>query len=89
MPGQCSNAVKAARAREAAAVAEKMKCTFLNSQIGLVLPVLFESSPSAGSSTGHSDNYLLVSTDISDLRGEVRQVRIRQRNNETLYGDIV
>ena len=88
MPDQCSNAVKAARAGEAAAVAEKMKLAFLDSQIGLSLPVLFESAASEKISTGHSDNYLLVSAEGGDLRGQIRQVRIDGRKDGILYGII-
>ena len=88
MPDQCPNAVKAARAGEAAAVAEKMKLAFLDSQIGLSLPVLFESVGSDGTSTGHSDNYLLVSTEGRDLRGKIRQVRINERKDGILHGVI-
>ena len=86
MPDQCPNAVKAARARDAAAVAETMKLAFMDSQIGLSLPVLFESGGGEGFCTGHSDNYLLVSTEGSDLQGKIRQVRIKERKDDVLYG---
>ena len=88
MPDQCPNAVKARRAREAAAVAEEMTIAFLDAQKGLTLPVLFESGETDGSCSGHSDNYLLVSTTGSGLKGKVRQVRITERKDEILYGVI-
>ncbi len=88
MPGQCLNAVKAARAREATTAAKEMKQSFLDSQIGLSLPVLFESSEDGNGSTGHSDNYILVSVDERELRGKLRQVRITERENEILRGVI-
>ena len=88
MPEQCTNAVKAARAKEASAVAEKMKKAFLDAQIGRSLPVLFESRESDNVCSGHSDNYLLVCVEGSHLKGEIRQVRIMQRKDEILYGVI-
>ena len=88
MPEQCTNAVKAARAKEASAVAEKMKKAFLDAQIGRSLPVLFESRESDNVCSGHSDNYLLVCVEGSHLKGEIRQVRIMKRKDEILYGVI-
>ena len=88
MPDQCSNAVKARRAREAAAVAEEMTIAFLDAQKGLTLSVLFESGGTDGSCSGHSDNYLRGSTTGSGLKGKVRQVKITERKDEILYGVI-
>ena len=88
MPDQCTNAVRNARAREAARVAAGMKLAFLDSQIGLTLPVLFESGGDEETAIGHSDNYLLVRAPGTDLRGKIRQVRIRERKDEILYGVI-
>ena len=88
MPDQCTASVKTARAREAARIAGKMKLAFLDFQIGLSLPVLFESGGEENTSIGHSDNYLLVSTSGTDLRGKMRLVRIRERKDEILYGVI-
>ena len=59
MPGQCTSALKAARAHEAQAVARRMHADFLRSCVGETLPVLFETGEGAGS-VGHSDTYVLV-----------------------------
>ena len=88
MPDQCTHAVKNARAREAGRIAVGMKLAFLDSQIGLTLPVLFESGGDEETAIGHSDNYRLVRAPGTDLRGQIRQVRIRERKEEILYGVI-
>ena len=88
MPDQCSNALKAARAKEAAVLAKKMKFSFLDAQKGISLPVLFEGLDSEGRLVGHSDNYLLVSAEGHSQRGEICQVKITERKEEILYGVI-
>lgn len=88
MPDQCPNAVKAARAKEASGIAGKMKRAFLDSQIGRCLPVLFESTEGSGKWIGHSDNYVLVRAEGSSLRGEIRQVLVKERNEDILNGVI-
>ena len=88
MPGQLTHAVKDARAAEAKAVAERMKTAWLQSCIGQVLPVLFETE-SGGVSVGHGDNYALVSAPGTQLRGVVRNVKISGISGEMLVGDIV
>ena len=87
MPQQHTAAVKAARAREAQAVADRTRAVFLESCVGQILPVLFESDEGAGS-VGHSDTYLLVRVPDEGLRGELRRVRITGVDGEELRGEL-
>jgi len=88
MPDQCSRAVKAARAREAQAVAASLHRAFLDQSLGKTLPVLFETE-SEGFSAGHSDTYVLVRASGAGLRGRTLPVRITAIEGEGLVGEIV
>ena len=88
MPGQNSNAVKSARAHEADQVARRMHEAFMESSVGLTLPVLFETEED-GFSVGHSDTYVLVKVPGTGLRGQLRPVVIRQRDGEKLLGEVL
>ena len=88
MPGQCSNAVKAARAHEAQKIAAEMHRKFMEDSVGKVLPVLFETEED-GFSIGHSDTYLLVKIPGTGLRGQILNVRIRAAEEELLLGESV
>ena len=87
MPGQCSNAVKAARAHEAQAVALAMHRAFLDRSVGRVLPVLFE-TVEEGCSVGHSDTYVLVKVPTPGLRGQTPPVRITGVEGDRLLGEL-
>ena len=87
MPGQCTSALKAARAHEAQAVARRMHADFLRSCIGETLPVLFETGEGAGS-VGHSDTYALVRVPDEGLRGQLHWVRITGSDGEELHGEL-
>jgi len=86
MPGQCSNAVKAARAHEAQAAALEMHRDFLVRSVGQVLPVLFETEEE-GCSVGHSDTYVLVKVPVPGLRGRTLPVRITGTEGDRLLGE--
>ena len=86
MPEQCTNAVKARRAHEAQATAERMHRAFLEESVGQILPVLFETAE--GGSVGHSDTYLLVKVPEENLQGQLRQVRITGVDGDRLQGEI-
>ena len=86
MPGQCSNAVKAARAHEAQAVARELHRAFLEESVGQLLPVLFETEEE-GCSVGHSDTYVLVKVPIPGLRGQTLPVRITAVEGDRLLGE--
>ena len=87
MPGQCTNAVKAARAHEAQTLAARMHLRFLEESAGQTLPVLFESGEEG--SLGHSDTYLLVRVPEPGLHGQLRPVRILSAEDAVLTGRLV
>ena len=84
MPEQCTHAVKARRAHEAQAVAERMHRAFLEQSLGQSLPVLFETGEDG--SLGHSDTYLLVKAADTGLQGQLRDVRITGVDGDRLTG---
>ena len=88
MPGQCTRAVKEQRAHEAQKVCEEMHREFLQSSVGQVLPVLFETSED-GTFTGHSDTYVLVKAKGENLRGKTLNVRITDVDGGELIGEII
>jgi len=85
MEGQLTRAVKARRAAEAQAVADAMEDAFLESCIGDVLPVLFETE-SEDTCIGHADNYCQVSVPGGGLRGVVKNVKIEGVKDKILVG---
>ncbi|MBQ7692226.1 MAG: tRNA (N(6)-L-threonylcarbamoyladenosine(37)-C(2))-methylthiotransferase MtaB [Oscillospiraceae bacterium] len=85
MPGQLSRAVKEARARGQQRLCDTLHREYLDSSVGEILPVLFESEED-GFSIGHSDTYLLVKVQGTGLRGELRDVRIESAEGDTLRG---
>ena len=87
LPGQCSRALKAARAREAQAEADRTRRAFLEQSVGQVLPVLFETEGD-GCSVGHSDTYVLVKVSAPGLRGQTLPVRITAVEDERLTGEL-
>lgn len=90
MPGQCTQALKARRAAAAQQICEQMHSEFLESSVGQVLPVLFETEDeSSGTCTGHSDTYVLVTVAGHALRGRITPVRITGVSGEGLLGEPV
>lgn len=87
-PDQLTHAVKARRAAEAKAVAERMKTAYLTSCVGLTLPVLPETRVD-GAWQGHADNYTLVAASGDAERGIVKNVQITGVSGEMLVGVIV
>ena len=87
MPDQCPNALKASRAHEAQAAAQRMHRAFLDASVGRTLPVLFETAQEG--SVGHSDTYQLVRVPETGLRGQLRNVRVTSVENDVLLGEIV
>ena len=84
MPEQCTHAVKARRAHEAQAEAQRMHRAFLEQSVGTVLPVLFETGEDG--SLGHSDTYLLVKVPDRGLQGQLLPVRITGAEEDRLLG---
>ncbi|MBN1408093.1 MAG: tRNA (N(6)-L-threonylcarbamoyladenosine(37)-C(2))-methylthiotransferase MtaB [Calditrichaceae bacterium] len=68
---------------------ERKKQTFYDSFIGCNVNVLFEENYN-GWWEGFSDNYMRVAVKSeSSLKNEIRQVRLREVNNQKILGDIV
>ena len=84
MPGQCTHAVKARRAHEAQAVAERMHRAFLEESVGQTLPVLFETGEDG--SLGHSDTYVRVKVPERGLQGRLLPVMITGVEGDRLVG---
>ena len=88
MKNQHNKAVKAQRAQEAQTVAAKMQKKYLESCIGKIIMVLFETEAD-GKCMGHADNYCAVSVDGEHLRGLVKSVEITYASGEMLVGKII
>ena len=88
MPDQCLKKVKEQRAHEQQRLCDSMHRDFLRACVGQTLPVLFESEED-GFCTGHSDTYMPVKVKGTNLRGELRNVRIERVEGETLCGALV
>ena len=87
LAGQLTQAVKSRRAHEAKQVSLETGKMFLEGSVGQVLPVLFESTGSWGSS-GYSDTYLHVRVPNPGLRGQMRNVLITGREETELVGEL-
>ena len=89
MPEQIPNAVKEERARRAAAVADRLQATFLQSLVGQTIPVLFEEEK-GGLWRGHTPNYaeVFVSSEKS-LHNIEMSVRITSTGDTGLTGSLV
>ena len=88
LPGQLTQAVKSRRAHEAKQVSLETGRAFLEASVGQTLPVLFE-SPEGEGSVGHSDTYLRVRVPEHGLRGQLRNVRILEAEEDGLIGETV
>ena len=88
MSGQLTNAVKTKRAAEAQKAALEMEAAYLDSCIGKVLTVLFETEKE-GMSIGHAANYTKVCVPNGQLRGIVKNVEIIGVLDKMLVGKIV
>ena len=88
MPNQIDRAEKARRSKQARAVAKATRRTYLESAVGTVLPVLFETEED-GYWQGHSDTYVLIRAKGDKLRGLVKDVEITGIFGEMLVGKTV
>ena len=86
---QVPRAVKAERARRAAAAAEELRAAYLQGCVGRTYPVLFE-QPRGERYLGRAPNYMevLAGTAEADLHNQVRPVRITGTDGEILTGEI-
>lgn len=88
MPDQISKETKHQRAKRAAAVAAKMEEQFLQSCVGTVQQVLFETEDGR-MSHGHSGNYCEVAVEGVGLHNKVKNVQIIGVKNSELLGNII
>ena len=88
MPDQVPNAVRAARASEAAAVAAELEEAFHTALLGTEQAVLFE-QPEAGFFTGHAPNYAKVYVRAEDLHNQLRRVRITELCRDGVLGELL
>ncbi len=89
MPGQVVKAEKSRRAHEAIQVAEAMHKQYLEECVGMELEVLFETEQPDGSWNGHAGNYCVVNAKGTDLKNQLRKVRIESHSDDILYGEVI
>ena len=82
---QVPKAVKAERARRAAAAAEEMRSSYLRGCVGRTYAVLFE-QPRECRFLGHAPNYMEVVAEGENLHNIVKNVHITGTNGEVLLG---
>lgn len=89
MGGHLTNAIKTKRAADMGEMVEKSRGNFLNTQIGTVNKVLFE-TVSDGKYFGLTENYtpVKVSSD-KDIRGEIITVKIIDVNGEVCTAELL
>ena len=88
MPGQLSQAVKAARSQQAIAVCTALEQKDLAARVGCTYEVLFEQEAD-GFFTGHIPEYCLVKVRGEHLHNQVLPVRITGYEGETLLGEVI
>ena len=84
---QVPKAVKADRARRAAAAAADMHRAYLDGCVGKTYPVLFE-QPRDGKFSGHAPNYMEVLVEGTNLHNQVKNVRITGTDGQVLFGEL-
>ena len=84
---QVEMSVREERAARAAAVAERLHCSYLERCVGKTFPVLFEQDRGSGS-VGHAPNYMPVTVDVKGLHNTVRNVRITAVDGDGLRGEL-
>ena len=86
MPDQAPNAVKEARAKEAAAIAAQMERRYLDQWVGTQAEVLFEEEKD-GLWWGHTTRYCRVGVRSADnLHNQLRQVEVTGVEGSALLG---
>lgn len=86
MEGQLDKKTRTARARSAGEVAGEMKRAYLDSCVGKVLEVLFETEED-GVGRGHADNYCQVEIKGHNLKNQLVPVLITGVSDEILVGE--
>lgn len=89
MPGQITNAEKAARAKRAAEISKKMTSDYLSSRLGKTESVLFEEEQN-GYWVGHAKNFVRVYTKSdTSLKNHICDVKTSSLIFDGLLGDII
>ncbi len=89
-PNQLTNAVKEERSHRMIEATDQTRKTFLQTQVGLVEDVLFESHVKDGLYTGYTPNYTPVQVLCSeDVRGTIRKVKIISSDGNFCQGELV
>lgn len=88
MDGQIEKSVKAQRASALSSVADKIRNTFLNEQIGKSLSVLIESRQEDGFALGYTANYTPVKVMGNVNIGDIVNVKIETVNSDFCVGTL-
>ena len=89
LPDQVTNAVKSQRSKQMLSAAAYSENNFLESQVGKVYPVLFETACD-GTARGYTPNYTLVEVESQFKHtGEILNVKIVSNQKDYCIGEIV
>ena len=89
MPGQVSRAEKQRRSAQMIALTGQSRAAFLQSQVGLVVQVLFESRLKDGLLEGYADNYTPVRVAGPEtLQGKLLPVRVTAAGEDWCLGEL-
>ena len=90
MPNQVPSHTKSARSEKMRALASSLEQSFLSSQVGKQMPVLFESKSNESPDIwqGHTENYCLVKVKGTNLANTIKQVKITDTANNSLIGSL-
>lgn len=90
LPGQIGNAEKSARVKRMAEVGDECRRQFLLSQVGKVLPVLFEGQLEENVWEGFTANYTPVRVpSLQDICHTLCQVRLTRPGEDFLWGELI
>ncbi len=87
LPNQVEPADKQARSAKMIAATAESEQDFLATQVGLTLPILFETYEN-GINCGYSENYTHVKAGGKDLRGKIVNVKITAVEGDGCVGEI-
>ncbi len=86
---QLDKSVKEDRAKKLSSVTDKIRCEYLNSQIGKTVEVLFELNKN-GFAVGYTKNYTPIKVETNDdHRGTLKKVKITNADEDFCIGEIL
>ncbi len=88
MDGQIPEGIKKERVKRLIELSNQLEKEYLNSQIGLELPVLIEKNLD-DFSFGHTENYLKVKIPEKNINNQIVLVKILKNENDVLIGERV